>query len=119
VPGWAAPVQDALSSSHPATTSVATDFTTGVRPAGRAASQAVLVTATSPTQSTPASSGSEEAGLAGLRERLLPLAPLNRGESGSTQDTSTRWPPAAGAGRATFVRRNTGLVVGGLSLLGG
>src|SRR3954453_21278643 len=30
VPGWVAPVQDALSSSHPATTSVATDLTTGV-----------------------------------------------------------------------------------------
>src|SRR4051794_16996166 len=38
VPGLAAPVQDALSSSHPATTSVATDLTTGVRPSGRAAS---------------------------------------------------------------------------------
>jgi hypothetical protein len=38
VPGWVAPVQDALSSSHAATTSVATRFTTGVRPVGRAAS---------------------------------------------------------------------------------
>ena len=41
VPGWAAPVQDALSGSHPATTSIATRFTTGVRPAGRDASRSI------------------------------------------------------------------------------
>jgi hypothetical protein len=35
-------VQDALNSSHPATTSVATHFTTGVRPAGRAASLSTM-----------------------------------------------------------------------------
>src|SRR6478735_11107198 len=40
VPGWAAPVHDALSSSPPAT-SVTKHFTHGVRPAGRAASLSI------------------------------------------------------------------------------
>jgi hypothetical protein len=40
--GWAAPVQDALSSSHAATASVATHFTTGVRPVALAASRSTI-----------------------------------------------------------------------------
>jgi hypothetical protein len=42
LPGWAAPVQDALSNSHPATASVATHFTTDVRPPGRDASHSTI-----------------------------------------------------------------------------
>jgi hypothetical protein len=50
VPGLVVPVQDAPSNSHPATTSIVTRFTTGVRPAGRSASITTAGSARRPSE---------------------------------------------------------------------